>query len=312
MKKYPGSFVSVILLIAWMLLNYWSVFAPALDSLRASGASGSFLAKIILSPMFALLLGTAAVALAYKGISNAGQKGGTAPSVPQPIENKIEDRSRIDVSPNFSPTFSPTFSPQVLVGSPDKVVAPKIEKEDSDESPSLSFLKAEEVLLHQTQIGTWYEASTELQSAVRGLVAPFKNVPKGIGERTPKASSVTASMVFRNVERSDEMHINHGVWLQHYEHFATFRSGETQYLLIAVKTIPYVTFDNPHTHNPFKSRWRSGMSVSPPQAMTLWNEGEVEITLVDSWGVTLFHGVFDYKLSADEMILTQRQPRQSP
>ena len=111
-------------------------------------------------------------------------------------------------------------------------------------------------------------------------------------------------MVFRNVERSDEMHINHGVWLQHYEHFATFHSGETQYLLTAVKKLPYVTFDNPHTHNPFKGRWRSGMSVSPPQAMTLWNEGEVEITLVDTWGVTLFYELFDYKLSAEEMTLT--------
>jgi hypothetical protein len=306
MKKYLGSFVSVILLIAWTLLNHWSVFVPALESLKSSGASGSFLAKIILSPLFPFLLGTVAVALAIKGMSSARQEEAASPSVPQPIENKIENRSKVEVSPNFSPTFSPTFSPQVLVASHDKIVTPQIEKEDSDESASLSFVKAKEVLLHQNEIGIWYEASTDLQRALRGFVAVFKNVPKRIGERTPKASSVTASMVFRNVERSDEMHINHGVWLQHYEHFSTFHSGETQYLLIAVKKLPYVTFDNPHTHNPFKGRWRSGMSVSPPQAMTLWNEGEVEIVLVDTWEVTLFHGVFDYKLSAEEMTLTQR------
>jgi hypothetical protein len=41
--------------------------------------------------------------------------------------------------------------------------------------------------------------------------------------------------------------------------------------------------------------------------MTLWNEGEVEIVLVDAWSVTLFRGVFDYKLSAEEMSLTERE-----
>ena len=79
--------------------------------------------------------------------------------------------------------------------------------------------------------------------------------------------------------------------------------------MLAVKLIPYVTFENPNTSNPFRSRLRSGTSIRQPQAFALaggalaGGDGELEITLVDAWNVTVFMGLFDYRLAADEMYL---------
>jgi hypothetical protein len=105
----------------------------------------------------------------------------------------------------------------------------------------------------------------------------------------------------------EELHINHGAWLGRYEYFATFHSGETQYLLIAVKLIPLVTFENPNSSNPFQGRFRHGVTIRQPQPIVLPGpEGEVEMTLVDTGNFTVFHGLFDYKFSAEEMTLMPR------
>jgi len=107
-------------------------------------------------------------------MSSERKKESALPSAPGTIENKIEDRSHVEVSPTFSQTFAPTFAPQVLVASQDKTVAPQIEKEDEDKSASLSILKAKEVLLHQNQIGIWYEASTDLQHALERICSTIQ------------------------------------------------------------------------------------------------------------------------------------------
>jgi hypothetical protein len=177
----------------------------------------------------------------------------------------------------------------------------------NEEIPSIAAQKPKEVLLHESGPGVWHEASTELARARKAIVVPFKNMPKPPGEHTPRASSVTASLVFRNSDNSDERHINHGVWLNHYEYFATINSGETQHLLVALKDVPFVTFENPNAHNPFGRRFRSGMVIHHPQKIALWTEGTVEIVLVDGRHVTLFNGEFDYKLSTEEMILTPKR-----
>jgi hypothetical protein len=115
--------------------------------------------------------------------------------------------------------------------------------------------------------------------------------------------------VFRNLDNSDDLQINHGVWLGHYEYSATFNSGETQYLLVALKDVPFVTFENPNAYNPSGRRFfRSGMAVHHPMMKTVWTEGTVEIVLVDGRNVTLFHGTFDYKLSTEEMVLAPKRP----
>jgi hypothetical protein len=304
MREFLAGALAVVLLLVWELLNHWGVLASALEKLKASGASGNFLANIILSPLLPLILGTAALVLVYKGSREIVKDRAKeiAPAQLPPIENRIDNSPKVQVSPKV--VVSPQFTQQVVIGREEKPpVESKVEKE---QFASLSFLKAKQVLLREDQRGVWHEASTNLEYARKGIVAPFKNVPKQIGEHTPTAGSVTASLVFRNPANPEEIHINHGVWLRHYEHGATFSSGETNYLLVALKQVHFVTFENPNTHNPLQGRWRSGMSIHYPQAIPLRAEGEVEIVLVDRWNVTLFQGIFDYKLSVEEMILTLR------
>ena len=123
---------------------------------------------------------------------------------------------------------------------------------------------------------------------------------------------MTASLVFRNIDNSDELHINHGVWLGHDEYFATFNSGKTQYLLLALKDAPFVTPENPNAHNPFSGGFfRSGTAIQHPQMVTLWTEGTVEIILVGWRDVTLFQGMFDYKLSTKEMVLARSDQQEA-
>lgn len=213
---------------------------------------------------------------------------------------------------NNSATLSASPHIEVHIGDaerkPQELQAPD-QRADTQEIPSIASLKPKEVLLHEDEKGVWFEASQQLDRARKALVIPFKNLPKAPRERTPRASSVTASLVFRNIDNSDELHINHGVWLGHYEYFATFNSGETQYLLLALKDAPFVTPENPNAHNPFSGGFfRSGTAIQHPQMVTLWTEGTVEIILVGWRDVTLFQGMFDYKLSTKEMVLAPKRP----
>jgi hypothetical protein len=210
---------------------------------------------------------------------------------------------------NNSATLTASPHIEVNIGDVDrKPPAPKA-KEPSvrqDEIPSIASLKPKEVLLHEDAWGVWYEASTDLARARKAIVLPFKNLPKPPGEQTPRASSVTASLVFRNIDGSDERHINHGVWLGHYEYFATLNSGETQHLLVALKDTPFVTFENPNAYSR-SGHFASGSGIHHPQMITVYTEGTVEIVLVGWRDITLFHGVFDYKLSVENMALTAKE-----
>ena len=222
-------------------------------------------------------------------------------------------RESLPVRNNVTSTASPHvelhqhFEPKIVIGGSEG--AGQKNKEEKQDVAQIDYIQSRAVLLHETGTGVYYEAAENLEAARKGIVAQFKNIPKGVGERTPKASSVTAKMLFRDKENPEaqELHISHGVWLNHYEHFATLRSGETQQLLVAVKLVPFVTYENPNSSNPFSGRWRPGISVRHPQAIILpGREGELEITLVDAWGVTVFKGLFDYKFSVEEMSLKRR------
>ena len=200
--------------------------------------------------------------------------------------------SQIVNSPTINMSFaSPSLTP------------PQVE----EQSPVLSFVQCRTTLLHQDQMGVWYEASTDLEHACRGLIVQFRNRPSALGQRVPKASSVTAALVFRSPEMPDELHINHAIWLGRYEHMATFGAGQTHQLLLAVKLLPYLTFDNPNRSNPFRGRWRSGMSIHKPLAYVLAEgDGQVEIALIDAWHTTVFTGLFDYHFGDGEMSIKQR------
>lgn len=203
-------------------------------------------------------------------------------------------------------TNSPTISPTINVSLP--ALPTPAPAEGKEPPPCLSFVQPRSVLLHQDSTGVWHEASSNLEQAYPGLVAQFRNPPSKPGQQAPKASSVTASLIFKSPETPEQLHINHAVWLGRYEHFSSFHAGETHQLLLVVKLIPYVTFENPNTMNPFADlRWRSGMSIHEPQAFVLpGKQGEVEITLVDAWNVTVFTGRFDYSVTPEEMYLKQK------
>jgi hypothetical protein len=76
---------------------------------------------------------------------------------------------------------------------------------------------------------------------------------------------------------------------------------------LVVKLIPYVTFENPNTTNPFVGTCQSEMSVRQPQVLVLpGTHGDVEITLVDACNVTVFTGLFDYRVTTERMYLRQK------
>jgi hypothetical protein len=182
--------------------------------------------------------------------------------------------------------------------------APETEPQQRNaELASLSPLGAREVLLHSDSAGVWHEASTDLARARKAIVLPFKNVPKPPGQRTPCASNVSSSLVFKNAHGSEGMHINHGVWLGRFEYPARFDPGVTHELLVGLKDVPFVTFENANAYNPRRRRFRPGMVINPPQMKVIEKEGTVEIILVDGHHVTMFQGMFEYHLSVEKMVL---------
>jgi hypothetical protein len=181
--------------------------------------------------------------------------------------------------------------------------APQVKKE---EPPTILALKPRSVFLHEGQLETWYEASKNLGQATQGIVIPFKNIAATvIGRETPSVGAVSAHMVFRNLDLSEEIPINHGAWLGRYQHFIPVKPGETQSLIIALKlTFPFVTLNNPNAVDPTSPFVRKDAYV-PCDRITIFDKGEIEITLVNH-GVTIFHGLFDYSLSTEKMTITQR------
>ena len=140
-----------------------------------------------------------------------------------------------------------------------------------------------------------------------GLAAQFKNPSLGLGKQTLRARSVTASLVFKDSEpESAELHIDKGVWIGHYANRVTFEAGGVFDLLVAM-SIPngFVTFRNPNDFNPTGRRYHSRhVAIRGPERRTIQSDrGEVEITLIDSDGITVFHGAFDIVLDETSRML---------
>ncbi len=202
-------------------------------------------------------------------------------------------------------TASPHIAQHVYISAGAQTQTETQPERRADESANLSPLHAREVVVHLNS-GVWHEASSDLSSARRAIVLPFKNVPRPMRQQTPRASSVTASLTFKNADASDGPRINHGVWLGRFQYATTFDSGATQELLVALKDVRFVTLENPNATNPFQRRFRSGMTIHSPQMKPVGTEGTVEIVLVDGFNVTMFQGTFEYQLSIEKMVLTPK------
>ncbi|HVH70170.1 MAG TPA: hypothetical protein VNB49_03550, partial [Candidatus Dormibacteraeota bacterium] len=152
--------------------------------------------------------------------------------------------------------------------------------------------------LHENGYGIWNETVSNLQSSILAVVAEFKDKPRpGVGQRTAEARSVTASLVYRGKGNSEELNVSYGTWLNEYTHFATFTSGDVHRLIVALG-FPFKALEDRRSIDP-RSRFTSGHTIRQAQPMVLpAREGELEITLVDGWGVTVYHGLFDYDFSS--------------
>lgn len=172
------------------------------------------------------------------------------------------------------------------------------EEEEKGEIAKVDFIQSRIVQLDESG---WHEAVSNLQSARPAVIAEFKNKPKAeVGQRAVKAGSVTASLVYRGKGNPEELHVSHGTWLDEYTHFASFPSGKTHSLIIALKLVPFVALKNPRSLDP-RRRFTSGQTIHHAQPVVLpAREGELEITLVDGQGVTVYHGLFDYDFSSGE------------
>lgn len=174
------------------------------------------------------------------------------------------------------------------------------EKEEKEDHAKVDFIQPRLVLLHENGYAIWHEAVSNLESAIPALVAEFKNKPKPVGQRAVKASSVTASLVYRGKGNPEELHVSHGTWLDEYTHFGSFSSGRVHQLVVAMKPgNPFVALENKRAASPFIGRFTSGRIIHHAQPVVLpAKTGELEITLVDYGGVTVYHGLFEYDCSS--------------
>jgi hypothetical protein len=279
-KKRAGivGAVAVLLVLLLQSAERWSLIVALLAGLRGSGPVGTFIAGILVSPLLALVLALASIYLVWEGRKDAE----IVPSVASMSSSAA--RQNVNTGP-----VSQHFEPHITFVREKKGV-----QEAKEETPNLAFAQARKICLAEDAKSVWQEVAS---SEINGMVADFRNIPKLAGQSTVTANSVTAKLVFRSPDLED-LHVNHGTWLKHYTHSASFRPGDTHSLVIAVKLLPFVTLENPRARDPFAHRVRSQVPVFPVNRITLCKSGELEIVLVDSWGVTVFHGLFDYHLAS--------------
>jgi hypothetical protein len=279
--------ISVVLILALQSIEHWTAIDTVLVALRNMGSSGALFARILVSPILPLAIAVTTLCLIYERSKE------TADSEPT--------QTTTDNSAKQTQTTGNVTQQVFLAKNFDQ---PK--SDEKEEVPSVSYIQAKQTLGDDNSTATWREGSTNLQSAHPLLVAEFKNKPKNLGEKTAKASSVSANLVFRGAGNSEELHISHGTWLNEYTQRVTFGSGVSQYLIVAAKCgNQFVTLENPRTVNPFAGRrFRSGTVIHHAQPIELpAKEGEVEITLIDAWGYTVFSGRFAYEVAPEKMTL---------
>jgi hypothetical protein len=174
--------------------------------------------------------------------------------------------------------------------------------------PSLRFEQTETVNVGQLgALWVWQE----VRAPNRGIVAVFRNTPKNMGMETPIAQSVYAQLVFRNVLNNNDkaLHIT-GTWLDEYVNHVTFQCGTVRRLLVAVRIADrlHITLENQETINPLTGRrWRFNRYphiISPQRKPLPWPSGRLEVSLIDRFSVTVFHGYFSYDFESGNWSLS--------
>ena len=280
--------VAVLLLVK--TLEIAGIALPLLDTIRKSPAELGVL-NFFLSPVLLVILILAAIYLIADSRNESEPQ--TAPPPPHPPEPHIKNAFKQETHVHVS------TAPEQPKPSPPPPSHPK------EKYVELTFLHGKQLELHRDDFGVWYDATKDLDRAHPGLVALFKNVHRDQGQRTPTAIDVSASLVFKNRDGSSEHHVNHGSWTWQYEYVTTFHPDETRALIIAIKFgNPFVALDNPNKVNPHGYGTHRSPIVKASH-IALWDEGTVQITLVDYHGITIFDGLFGYAVSLDAITLTK-------
>jgi hypothetical protein len=268
--------IATVAILALQALEHWSLIDSVVTKLRSMGAAGAFLVNIFLSPLLPLALAITALILVWDGRKSEMER---EPVPPPSINN------------NSTLTANPHFEQHLHFGVGEQ--KPANIQLGKAQPPRVSFVRGRRAMLHQSPLGVWEELTGH--TSQNAILAEFRNIPGKEGQAGATANSVSANLVFRAREEVEQLHINHGTWLSHYEHFVSFYPGDTYQLIIIVNPRGAdVTLENPNASNPFPSRFRLPMPIHPREQLIPAPKGDIEIALVDSHNVTVFHGLFDY------------------
>jgi hypothetical protein len=232
------------------------------------------------------------------------------------LTNKTADAPQS--TPLQSQIANPTLSANPVINvyppAPERADVPKYEVQKPESTAvRLEFIQVVVALVQQDAHNTW--VALDGHQHTNAVLVEFRNTPKQIGEKTPTARGVVASLSFTADDSGQKLHINHGAWLNEYTHYEDFRSGQTKKLLIAVNGVrvtagrtTFAAIENPRASNPFASGYGSRQTIKGMRPLDLpsQNGGSVTVTLIDGDGVTVFYGEFKYKITGDDIDLTPR------
>jgi hypothetical protein len=220
MRKLLGGVVAVVALIVVEAISHWSVLDPMLQALKKSGASGSLLAQIELSPLFALVLGLTALTLVYQAVTEMKKERKSHPNESRghgyqlpPI--KIEN------------TFSPTNTNQLAAPpiAPAKIVRP---------NPNMIFLRTKTLNVDGgLNDHVFFERQDETD--IRAVVACFRNQPLD-DQIVADAGCVSAHIVYRNPNNEEVGEgIARALWLGETHNTVDFDVGESKCAILLLQ-----------------------------------------------------------------------------
>jgi hypothetical protein len=289
MRRIITGTILAIAVVVWEGLNYWTLADAVLQKLNNLGPVGILVASLLMSRIFALVLAMVAIALLYSAITTFKSIRRSEPlstQAPTPSIH-IENNPRIE--------FNPVITSQSLERP--RTTTPKNEP---SQIPLIDYVQAE-----GRRIG-----------AVPVMAAIFRNAASQIiGEKTPSAKNVTASLTYRIAEQNPadevpeaEIHISFGLWLNSYTRYANFGPGTSDALLITVRRGEQLfIFDEAPTVPP---SLRAGAIIREPNEILIpWTDFSIEIFLISN-GTTLFHDWLQYECesSGDELRRSEMKP----
>jgi hypothetical protein len=233
---------------------------------------------------------------------------------PQPPEPTISPLSPMNNSARQTTGGnSGNIIQQVFVGRANESQAKKSEDLPRKALAQLEFVQQKLTLVMQDSRHVWVEVDHHHEP--NSLIVEFVNPHRGVGEQTPRAESIVASLEFSWIDRTERLLISYGTWLNEYTYYTTFRPGETHKLIIGVKGIrkfadgstPYMAIENPRKINPFASR-RTNKVIrgTVDKHIPHQDVGYVTVRLADGNSMTLFERVFEYRITEGTMSVRPR------